>query len=432
MTRQVSQILKQNSENTVPSAPFISCYIRDLKFDQARMQDPTFVSTVNIRERAIDPITNQYLNTQGSNYTVQRLMPTPYLGTFVADIWTSNTDQKLQIWEQISVLFNPSLELQTTDNYIDWTSISVLTLKDTRWSSRQIPQGIEQDIDILTMDFETQIWITPPAKVMQLGVITKIIASVFTDPVETIEQEFGHGSVIISDLGKLAGTEVTTFGNYNLLVLDNQAQLVYNQTESEDGVNVPIAANRNSWYSVLDLYPGNFRPGLSQLRLTKPNGNEIIAYISLNPSDESKMQLNIDADTVPSNTIIASLSGLSNRGTIDAIVNPETFVPKHTVAGIRYLILENININSQYETPSYDGPRAWKNADGSDRQLYANDIIEWSGTAWTTVFSSSATTEITYITNTYTGVQYKWDPAVRQWSKSFEGIYDRLKWRLVL
>jgi hypothetical protein len=98
MSRQVSQILKKNSENTIPSAPFIACYIKDLQFDRPRMQDPTFVSKIHIRERAWDEQGQEYLNTQGSNYTVERIMPSPWLITFAADIWTTNTDMKLQIW----------------------------------------------------------------------------------------------------------------------------------------------------------------------------------------------------------------------------------------------------------------------------------------------------------------------------------------------
>ena len=42
---------------------------------------------------------------------------------------------KLQILEQILVLFNPSLEVQTTDNYIDWTSLTHVMLESVNWSS---------------------------------------------------------------------------------------------------------------------------------------------------------------------------------------------------------------------------------------------------------------------------------------------------------
>jgi hypothetical protein len=423
MNRQVGSILKKNSENTIPSAPFIACYIKDLQFDRSRIQDPTFVSTTNIRERAVDPTTGRYVNQQGKNYTVEKIMPTPYLADFAADIWTSNTDQKLQLWEQIAVLFNPSLELQTTDNYIDWTSISVLTLKSQTWSSRAVPQGLEQDIDILNMTFESHVWITPPVKVKQLGVITKIITNAFAVPAGTIAADFNNGDAVLGSMSSDVFTTVITPGEFDLLVLDNVAKLISNNSTG-NVINISVPGIENSWLKLLDLYPGQFRAGLSQLRLTKPDGNEIVAYISMDPTDESRMVLNFDADTIPSNTIIAG------RGTIDAIINPETFNPQNKITGTRYLILEDLNVNAEYGQPGYDGPDAWKNADDSDPQAYANDIIEWDGSAWTVVFNSASTTDVTYITNSYTGVQYKW--AQHSWSKSFEGVYDKALWRLIL
>ena len=139
--RQAAALLKKNSENTLPSAPFIACYIKAIEYEQTRLQDPTFVSKVQIRERSYDDQTKEYVETQGLGYTVERIMPAPYKLTFSTDIWTTNTDQKLQIFEQLAYLFNPSLELQTNDNYVDWTSLTVLQLKSQIWTSRQVPQG---------------------------------------------------------------------------------------------------------------------------------------------------------------------------------------------------------------------------------------------------------------------------------------------------
>jgi hypothetical protein len=423
MNRQVAQIVKKNSENTIPSAPFIACYIKDLQFDQSRMQDPTFVSKVQVRERAFDPEEEQYLNQQGSNYTIERMMPTPYIIDFAVDIWTTNTDQKLQLWEQIVVLFTPSLELQTTDNFIDWTSISSLRLKSQTFTSRTIPQGVEQDIDILNMVFEANAWITPPAKVKKMGIVTKIIASAFVTPQGAIASEYGDADAIVESFGSEVLSTIVTPGNYDLLVLNNTATLLLNNRQ-EDIVDQNDPAYNNSWRNILDLYPGTFRAGLSQLRLRKPDGNEIVAYISLDPLDDMKLVLNIDADTIPANTII------SGRGTVDAIINPETFNPKNKIVGTRYLILENINVNDQYGTPGYDGPDAWKNIEGGDIQAFANDIIEWNGITWNTIFNSETTSVVTYITNAYTGIQYKWENG--EWSKSFEGIYEASAWRLIL
>ena len=423
MNRQVSQILKKNTENTVASAPFIACYIKDLQYDRARMQEPTFVSTVNIRERALDAAGNQYLNTQGSNYTVERMMPVPYLADFAADIWTTNTDQKLQIWEQISVLFNPSLELQTTDNYIDWTSISVLTLKSQTWTSRAVPQGLEQDIEILNMVFDTHVWITPPVKVKKLGIITKIITSAFSVEQGVIRNDYSNADAVLESLGDTLLNIVVTPGDFDLLVMNNVATLISRNGQT-DFLDLTVPAYQNSWRTVLDLYPGSFKAGISQIRLKKDDDTEIVAYISLDPVDERRMVMNIDSDTIPTNTII------SGRGTVDAIINPETFNPSGRVSGTRYLILEDLNINVQYSDPGYDGPDAWKNADGSDPQAHGNDIIEWDGSRWNIVFDSTVVTSVVYITNSYTGVQYKWSQG--SWSKSFEGVYYKALWRLVL
>lgn len=430
MSRQVSQILKKNSENTLPSAPFIACYIKDLQFDRPRLQDPTFISKLQIRERAFDEDGNEYLNVQGDNYTVERIMPSPYLITFAADIWSTNTDMKLQIWEQIVVFFNPSFEIQTTDNYIDWTSLSTITLENQTWSSRSIPQGINEDIDILTMSFTAPIWITPPAKVKKLGIVTKIISNVYASDVQgTVNSVYGidGGAEIFANVSPDTSTVVTP-GNYSLLLLNNTARLIVPNGRGDD-IDISNPNNTASWLKILDLHPGKFRAGLSQLRFTKPDGTEIIAYMSLNPSDDFEMILNIDQDTVPSNTVI------ENRGTVDAIINPETFNPINKYNGVRYLILEDINVNDQYGDPNYTGPGAWKNDDSTDFQAYANDIIVWSATVgrWFIVFDSSTVTENddpVYVTNSYTGIQYKWDGV--SWSKSYEGVYDPVLWRMIL
>ena len=240
----------------------------------------------------------------------------------------------------------------------------------------------------------------------------------------TIESDYLNPDMV-GMFGDTGNRVVVTPGNFDLLVLNKIASLL--QDNHIGDIDTTIPQNVVNWRMLLDLYPGEFRAGLSQIRLMKPDrSSEIVAYISLDPLDETKMVLNYDADTIPGNTIIGS------RGTIDAIVDPTTFNPttQTLTAGIRYLILENINVNPAFGTGGYDGPDAWKNTDHTDFQAHANDIIEWSGTAWSIIFNSSATTTVTYITNAYTGIQYKWNE--NTWSKSFEGVYDKGLWRLIL
>ena len=417
LSRQAAAALKKNSENVLASAPFIACYIKDFRYDRSRLQDPSFVSKVNIRERDVDENGNR-LFTQGANYTVERIMPSPYKITFAADIWTTNSDQKFQIVEQIACIFNPALDLQTTDNYIDWTSLNILMLTDQgQWSTRTVPQGLDDNIEISNMIFEAPVWITPPAKVKQMNIITKIINNVFAADNGVIEGlREGYASQIFNEP---EASIVITPNNFNLLVLDGVAKL-----EADPYMNqgIELTPEEVSWRALLDQYPGKFTAGLSQLRLITPAKSEIVAFMSLDVNDETRMILKFDTDTIPGNTVI------DGRGTVDAIINPDTFNPSSKVANTRYLILEDINVD--HAAPNYDGPIAWKNTNGTDFVANANDIIQWNGTDWAILFNSNAASDVTYITNSYTGIQYKWDGG--NWSKSFEGIYDNTAWRIIL
>jgi hypothetical protein len=60
----------------------------------------------------------------------------------------------------------------------------------------------------------------------------------------------------------------------------------------------------------------------------------------------------------------------------------------------------------------------------------ANDIIEFNGSAWQVVFDSENETGTEYVTNTLTGVQYRWTGT--EWVKSVEGVYRGGEWSLII
>ena len=101
--RVVSSILKNNSDNSTLNVPMMVCYIKEINYDRQRIQEPKFVDTKTVRTRAVDPLTGQVTPLQGQNYNLDRLMPTPYRMTVVMELWTSNFDQKAQLWEQIKI-----------------------------------------------------------------------------------------------------------------------------------------------------------------------------------------------------------------------------------------------------------------------------------------------------------------------------------------
>jgi hypothetical protein len=188
-SRIASTIVAGNSENKLLSTPFISCTVSGLNMNANRRQDPTFVGKIQVNERAYDDETKEYLETIGNRYTVERYMPVPYDLKMQVDIWTSNTSIKEQLLEQILTLYNPSIDMQTSTNGLDWTFLSRIEMEDQiTWSSRTIPMGTDNPIDVMTLQFLVPIWINPPAKVQKQKIIEEIITNIVNGSKDDPEQ----------------------------------------------------------------------------------------------------------------------------------------------------------------------------------------------------------------------------------------------------
>jgi hypothetical protein len=403
-SRQASTILRNNSENIMSAVPAMSAYISGLTYEQNRMQEPNFVSKMNLRERRYDPVTGLYDTQQGDAYTIERLMPVPYKLTIKLDIWTSNTEQKMQIIEQIATLFNPSLEVQSTDNYIDWASLTFVQLTDVAWSSRTVPSGAEEAIDIATMTFDMPIWISSPAKVKKLGVIHKIIASVYDE-----QGAFDENSLLTNLVAKI---KYTPF-NYGVYYSGNQLKLLKAHELVDAEGDVVSTDPINSWKALLELY-GTLRVGVTEIRLDLPTGNELIGHVTYHPSDPTILLYSIIEDSLPGNTLES----------IDAIINPENVSVDNVLlspaAGTRYLVTDNIGNQA-----NPDGSDAW-----GDLVANENDIIEYNSGTWSVVWDSATQTEIEYVTNNNTNTQYRWTGS--EWVKSVEGVYRGGDWSIFI
>jgi len=450
MTRFGASMLKDGSDAVLSTVPKMAVYITALEIDRQRTSDSTFVSKVNIREREFDSTTNQYTNREGRNYTVERLMPTPYNLSMNVDIWTSNTDQKLQLLEQILVLFNPSMEIQTTDNFIDWTSLTVVDLETVNFSSRTVGGGgTETEIDIATLSFKTPIYISAPVKVKRLNVIHTIITSIFNESKgnveagETMPEMLAYASdhaykndtlsrpVIDEDGNVTYETDyiygsrqehdtvswATTFNNYGLQVLNGEAKLI--DTERTGLI---------TWREWIQRHakPNCYIPNMTELKLYRNDyETEISGTISINPNDEYILDVNWDQDTLPSDTILTGPTG--DKTKINYIINPLVTNPQDMKEpGLRLLLLnESIGAGK-----NFDGADGWKNDDGTDFVAGENDIVEWNGSKWFVVFRASAyqEKEPVFVTNLYTGVQYKFDDG--EWLLSYDGEYINGTWRI--
>jgi len=416
-TRQVANIIRNNSENALNYAPKIACYVRELNYDRERMQNPYHIEKQHLRERGIDADGN-YTNELGAGYTVEKVMPSPFRMEVSADIWTTNTDQKLQIMEQILYLFNPDFEIQKTDNYIDWTSLSYVELTGTTFSSRTIPVGADSEIDVATLTFSMPIWLSPPVKVKKLGVVQKIIMSIYDD-------DGGIAKGLID--GELTSRSYITPNNFGLLVTGNQLRLLgstgTNVKSGGDGFHTGANEPSNydpfetfgpavNWKVLLDQY-GKVTNGTSQIRLTQPNGNEIVGTIATSTLDDTILLYTIDGDTIPSNSLTA----------VKKIINPATFDPGTPVNGDRYLVINDVGDS----TASFQS-QTWGTLVAS-----VGDIIEYNSSTskWNVAFDASNPDSTQhYVTNLNTGIQYRFNGT--EWVKSYEGVYTQGNWSIVL
>ena len=416
-TRQVSNIIRQNSENALQYTPKIAAYVRELNYDRERMQNPYHIEKQHLKERGVDSDGN-YTNQLGAGYTIEKVMPSPFRLEVTADIWSSNTDQKLQILEQILYLFNPDFEIQKSDNYIDWTSLSYVELTGIQFSSRTIPVGADTEIDIATLNFSMPIWLSPPVKVKKLGVVQKIIMSVYDD-------DGGITKGLID--GSLISRSFITPNNFGLLVTGNQLRLL-----GTTGVNVKSGGDgfftgardpgladpfetfgpAVNWKVLLEQY-GVVTNGTSQIRLTQPNGDEIIGTIATTTLDDTILLYSIDQDTIPANTLTA----------VSKIINPATFDPGTPTNGTRYLVINDVG----------DSTASFQSATWGTLVASVGDIIEYNSTTskWNIAFDASDPDSTQhYVTNLNTGIQYRFNGT--EWVKSYEGVYTQGNWSIVI
>jgi hypothetical protein len=279
--------------------------------------------------------------------------------------------------------------------------------------------GTENPIDIATLKFNLPIWISSPAKVKKLGVIERVIASIYD------AQGDLNDAVTNNDL--LLGTrQVITPFNYKIVLIPvgntTEIQILQERTIVDQPNSSLIAPDIVSdsavlWPAVIGMY-GVLRPGVSQIRLDQPDGSQVIGTIVVDPNDDRFVIFDADADTVPANTMLP----------IDAVINPLASAPgiglPAAAIGQRYLLTE--------DTGSEDGsaPTAWLGPANRTLVAQANDIIEFDGLRWDVTFMADQQTEIQYITNLTTGIQYEWTG--QQWIKSYQGIYPGGEWSLVL
>lgn len=401
ISRMVASILRNNSENAVNNAPQITVGIQSIQPARDRTAEPFLVDTQQVAEREWDKINNLYTSEQGNLYTTKRYMPVPYNMTISVDIWTTNTDTKLQILEQIFVIFNPSIQLQSNDNPLDWSSVFEVELTDINWSSRTLPAGVDEQLDISTLTFSVPIWISPPAKVMRQKIIQKIINDIHNS---NDVAELGFDEAYYDFFGSLKedATVIISPGDYRVSVEPGSAQLLSRQGQSVDWKDIIEMQGELTSVSRLELNLTSDKEDFSKI---------VIGSVTQDPDDATKLIFKLDPETLPASTL----------DPVDRIIDPVQVKPGDglppAAVNQRYLLAANMHTNS---------------LEWSGLSAETGDIIEYDGNQWTRTFRSDMFSDTEYVVNSFTGEQYSWSGSTVGWVHSYQGIYNPVFWRLIL
>lgn len=154
--RVAAAILTQNTQNQPLRLPVMSANVRGIKINKERMKGVGQVrNTPYVPRGGLVP---------DDVRIVKQLMPVPYDLDLELSVYTSNDDQHWQVLEQIFLLFDPSLTLQTSDGAFDWTKLTTVELENVNYEERY-PAGTERRMKVTTLQFNVPIYISAPLAV---------------------------------------------------------------------------------------------------------------------------------------------------------------------------------------------------------------------------------------------------------------------------
>ena len=152
--RVVADVIAENTKNKTVRLPLMTAGITGLQMAPERRHG---VGTVNrqsfLPSGGIVPHDMRVAKTR---------MPVPYVANFELSMWCSNQDQHHQLLEQILMIINPILEIQTSDDVLDPTRISSVELVGIQIEDE--PAGTERQLIRATLNFDVVVYISCPAQ----------------------------------------------------------------------------------------------------------------------------------------------------------------------------------------------------------------------------------------------------------------------------
>jgi hypothetical protein len=151
----VAAIKTDNTQNKPVRLPLLSAALTNVNLSPQLRK-----GVGNIRRSSVMPTAGLFPD---DIKVVRMRMPVPYIATLDLGIWASNQDQHYQIMEQILMLFDPILHIQTSDDPLDWTRLSTIELVNINFDENI--GGPDRRLIQTTLSFEVPVYISAPVEV---------------------------------------------------------------------------------------------------------------------------------------------------------------------------------------------------------------------------------------------------------------------------
>lgn len=150
----VAAIKSENTQNKALRLPMLS-----IKLDDIRLMLDRKSGTNTETRKTVLPLGGDI---KKDLTVIKRTKPLPYNLGFSVSAYCSNSTQMFQICEQILLLFDPMLQLQTSDAQFDWSRLADAELTSINLDDNRSPEN-DGRVLVWTFGFEVRAWIAAPA-----------------------------------------------------------------------------------------------------------------------------------------------------------------------------------------------------------------------------------------------------------------------------
>ena len=337
--------------------------------------------------------TGNYEYDIGNTYAVTRFNPVPIGIEFKLFVLTTLQTQKFELFEQIRTLFVPDLELQTSENPLDWTRVTAIVMTGINYSSKGTENLDSKQLDAMDFTFEVNTNLDTPALIERSNVIETIVTSIY--PTNDPEEIYGW------DFDEIYRTYYTPHKS-NILIKNNKNVLLK-------------PGSYANWAKLFEAYAIQYSNSKlnTYLHIKIANNKEIFGPVSINPLNEMELIWNIDNESLPER----------NLEPLDKIIDPHDYTPQN-IKGERYLIL----------SPLGSGSENWgtlKDENGESLpSIDANCIIEYNGENWILKTNPSQYPQDYYVEDKTDNTLWTWNDEYQCWVDVINGTFREGHWRI--